>query len=186
MRGAATRVARTVLAAVLVLTLASACSGDDTERSGETTTTVAPETTTTTEPPLDEGSQVDPLYYVPTVGDCFDRREITGSDNKQADVLLMLDCQLLHQYEIFATVAYPLPEGGDTAWPGDDAVRDVARADCSTFFEAYIGAPYETSAFEMGYLLPPEDNFGVNQLIGCYVYDPTHDRTAGSAQRAAR
>lgn len=181
-----TRVARLVLVVALVLTVAGACGGDETERTDETTTTVAPETTTTTEPPLDAGRQVDPVYYVPTVGDCFDRREVTGSDNKQTDVLLRLDCQLLHQYEIFATVPYPRPEDGDTTWPGDDAVRDVARAECSTFFEDYIGAPYETSMLEMGYLLPPEDNFGVNQLIGCYVYDPTHDRTAGSAQMAAR
>jgi len=171
--------------ATVVAVGAAACSGDD-EATPATTTTVAPSTTTTIEPALEEGRQLDPLSYVPAVGDCFDRRQVPGAANKQVDVILRLDCQLPHQFEIYATVEFPLPEDGDTTWPGDDAVRQVARAQCARPFDDYVGMLYETSELEIGYLLPPEDNFGVNQLIGCYVFDPAHDRTAGTAQGAAR
>ena len=47
-----------------------------------------------------------------------------------------------------------------------------------------MGTPYETSVLEIGYVLPPEDNFYANQVIGCYLYDPTHGpghRRAGRA-----
>jgi hypothetical protein len=172
--------------AVVLLVLTAACAGDDGDTAADTTTTATPETTTTTEPALEEGTQLEPLYFVPTVGDCFDRRKVPGAENKQVDVILALDCQLLHQYEIFATIDYPLPEDGDTTWPGDELVRNHARGSCPAYFEEYVGAPYETSAFEIGHLLPPEKNFLANQTIGCYVYDPTHERTAGSARGAAR
>ena len=165
---------------------AAACSGGD-DQVVATTTTAPPETTTTTEPPIEAGRQEDPLYFVPEVGGCFDRRKVVPEfEEKQIDVILALDCQLLHQYEIFAVVPFPLPEDGDTTWPGDDAVRTVARAECPKQFDDYVGAPYETSQLEIGYVLPPEDNFAMNQLIGCYLYDPAHTRTEGSAQGAAR
>lgn len=176
--------------------VAGACSGDDSQQSEDTTTTVAPTTTSTTEPALDAGDQEDPLYFVPEVGDCFDKRKVDGADNKQVDVILRLDCQLPHQYEIFSTLEFPIPEDGDTTWPGDEALRDHARANCWAEFESYIGKPFETSVLEIGYQLPPEDNFYANQIIGCYVYDPTQDqvvdgiqvrgRTAGSARGSAR
>ena len=182
-----------LLAAALLL---AGCSGDDSGQSTDTTTTVAPSTTTTTEPPLEEGREQDPLYFVPAVGDCFDRRKVPGADNKQVDIILQLDCQLPHQYEIFATLDFPLPEDGDRTWPGDEPVRNFARAQCPATFPDYIGKPYETSVLEIGHLLPPEDNFYANQTIGCYVYDPTQEtmvdgravqgRTAGTAQGSAR
>ena len=165
-------------------------------QSEETTTTVAPETTTTTEAPLDERAQKDPLYFVPTVGTCYDKRKVPGADNKLVDTILLLDCQVPHQYEIFATLDFPLPEDGDTTWPGDEAVRSFARANCPAAFEAYVGKPYETSVLEIGHQLPPEGNFYANQVIGCTVYDPTKDqviegrpvqgRTSGTAQGSAR
>jgi len=166
--------------------LLAACSGDDSDQSAATTTTEAPTTTTTTEPPLDAGTQKEPLYFVPSIGDCFDKRKVPGADNKQVDTILLLDCQLPHQYETFATLEYPLPEDGDTTWPGDEAVRNHARGSCPATFEAYVGKSYETSIFEIGHLLPPEDNFAANQVIGCYLYDPTHDRSAGTAQGSGR
>jgi hypothetical protein len=185
-----------IAGAIAVGLLLTGCSGDDTEQSSETTTPIPPSTTTTTEPPLDAGRQLEPLYFVPSVGDCFDRRKVPGADNKQVDVILALDCQLPHQYEIFGTIEYPLPEDGDTTWPGDEAVRNYARAHCPELFEDYVGKPYETSVLEIGHLLPPEKNFYANQVIGCYVYDPTQDhvvegravqgRTAGTAQGTAR
>jgi hypothetical protein len=186
MGGRSLRRAGVVVVGLLAILGTAACSGDG-DPPADTTTTVPPETTTTTEPPIEDGMQVDPLYYIPEVGQCFDRRSVVPEfEEKQVDVLLRLDCQLLHQYEIFGVVEYPLPEEGDIVWPGDDAVRDVARAQCSKQFDAYVGAPYETSQLEIGYVLPPEDNFTLNQLIGCYLYDPAHDRTAGTAQGAAR
>ena len=191
------RVATSGLVVTLALGLAlSACSGDEGDQPAATTTTEVPTPTTTTEPPLDAGTQKEPLYFVPSVGNCFDRRKVPGADNKQVDTILLLDCQLPHQYEIFATLEYPLPEDGDPEWPGDEAVRNYARAQCPGSFEAYVGKPYETSAFEIGHLLPPEDNFYANQVIGCYVYDPTQDhvvegrpvqgRTAGTARGTGR
>lgn len=171
---------------VAVGLLGGACSGGDDEPAPTTTTTEAPATTTTTEPPLEAGTQLDPDLFTFSVGDCFDRRKVPGSDNKQVEVILTLDCQLPHQFEVYATLDYPVPEDDETTWPGDEALRTFARAECTAPFEDYVGAPYETSDFEIGFLLPPEASFSYDQTVGCYVYDPAHERSSGTARGAAR
>ena len=93
------RLAAALLAPVLALS-ATACSGDGEEPEDTTTTSAAVATTTTTvEAALEQGTQVS--VYVPEVGDCFDRRTIEVEGEEDEDIILLLDCELPHQAEVF-------------------------------------------------------------------------------------
>jgi hypothetical protein len=89
------RTAALLVVATLVL-VSAGCSSDDDGTAATTTTAPAPEaTTTTTEAPLEAGEQI--FVYVPRVGDCFDRRTLDTGE----PVVLLLDCDLPHQAEVF-------------------------------------------------------------------------------------
>lgn len=89
--------------AILVAALAagaSGCSGDDPGATPGSTGTRPPDTSPpTTEAPLEAGEQL--YVYVPEVGDCFDRR-VLGEEQGGEEIVLRLDCDLPHQYEVFA------------------------------------------------------------------------------------
>jgi hypothetical protein len=164
------------LALILGVTALSACSGK--AASTATTSTTGPaETTTTTEAPLSAGKQFS--IYLPTVGHCFDVR----TTDKGPTVYLDLDCALPHQNEVFATVDVP---GKD--WPGAPALESFAKNTCPASWEAYVGKPYATSSYEIGYLLPQESAWGngVHHVIGCLVVPSGAPRTAGSARGTAQ
>ena len=103
---------------------AAACSGSGGDTTSTTATTAAPETTTTTEPPLDAGRQV--FVYTPAIGQCFDRRELEerpATGPQQTDIVLLLDCPLPHENEVFDVLEMPLA-GSD--YPGETAMQDFA------------------------------------------------------------
>lgn len=79
---------------------ATGCSGDDQGAAPGSTGTDPPDTSPpTTEAPLEAGEQL--YVYVPEVGDCFDRR-LLGEEQGGEEIVLRLDCDLPHQYEVFA------------------------------------------------------------------------------------
>jgi len=172
-----------LLAAVVAAAgLLGGCSGDDAAPSSTTIGTAPPvETTTTTEPPLEAGTQI--FVYIPKTGDCFDRRKIPGQNKKQTEVVLKLDCQLPHRYEVYATVDAPINKD-DRSYPGDEALRSIARVECPKQYLAYIGQTYELSKYEIGYVIPPEANWPNNHTIGCYVVDPTDQKLVGTVKGA--
>lgn len=183
---------RTALAhtcAVVVLALAAlasvACSGDTGSGASTTVATVAPETTTTTEPPLEAGRQV--FVYTPSVGQCFDRRRLEerpASGPQQTDVVLLLDCALPHQNEVFAVLDVP---GAGPAFPGEPAMQEFARRNCASSFAAYVGRSYETSELEIGYYLPSSNEWDSGaRRLGCYVYDIDGDKLVGSVAGSGR
>lgn len=171
------------LAAVLVL--GAGCSGKETASTSTTTGTAAPvETTTTTEVPLEQGKQI--YVYSPAVGDCFDKRKVPGQNNKLTEVILMLDCDLPHEFEVFAVVEYPAPDPKSTdpkarEFPEDEVLRKFAKTECPKAYESYVGRPYELSKLDIAYLMPLESNWPGNRKIGCDLFDTTGrklDKTA--------
>jgi hypothetical protein len=174
------------LALVLAITLSAAgcTSGNDTS-SSTTVTTAAPETTTTAEPPLQAGREV--FVFTPGVGQCFDRRRLDerpATGPQQTDIVLVLDCSLPHQNEIFDVLAMP---GSPRDYPGESAMHDFARNNCTTNFMSYVGRPYEVSALEVGYYLPSSSEWDQGaRTLGCYVSDVNGDKLVGSARGSSR
>jgi hypothetical protein len=168
------------LVAGLLLTAGSlaACSGDTTTESTTTTSEPAVVTTTTTEVPLAAGRQVS--FYVPAVGDCFDIRSV----DKSAPIHLLLDCSLPHQRQVFATFDYTASKD----YPGPDAIEALARLACPKSWAAFVGAPYETSRFELAFDLPDQAGWGngIRHVVGCLVVDPKGDLITGSVQGIAQ
>jgi hypothetical protein len=159
--------------AMAVMALAG-CTGNAAKSATTTiTTTVPPETTTTAEAPLTAGRQIS--FYVPAVGDCFDIR----TADKGPPIYLKLDCSIPHQNEVFATIEFTLKD-----YPGEPFLRDGAKQTCPKSWEAYVGKPFETSSFELGYLLPDEATWGngIRHTTGCLIQPGSGERMVGSAK----
>jgi len=145
------------------------------------------------------------LYvYSPTIGECFDRRRLEPDDGGER-VVLLLDCELPHTYEVFGTFEFtdttsgssggssPVAEGTtdyvppDVAYPGQDPLIDAARRTCPPLFTDWVGTPYEVSVFEFSWVLPDEDAWARGiRTIGCALYDPTAERITGTTRNAQR
>jgi hypothetical protein len=179
------RRARLVLTAIAALGVITAACSDDGDSTAATTTTAAPETTTTTAPPLEAGRQV--FVYTPAVGQCFDRRQLEErptSGPQQTDIVLILDCALPHENEVFDVLEQP-DAGSD--YPGEPAMQAFARANCTTNFAAFVGQNYETSALEVGYYLPSSNEWDSGaRRLGCYVYDVNGEKLVGSVRGSGR
>lgn len=181
--GARSCLVAVTLAAVLV---GSACAGGDGASTPATTDPPPPpETTTTTEPPLDAGEQV--FVFEPSIGTCFDRRRIEAAPTQArgaTEIVLILDCSLPHEYEVFAVLA---PPGDPAVFPGNDALARFAKATCVDSFAGFVGVPYERSELEIAYDLPTAAAWeqGV-RVIGCSVTELDGRKLVGSARGAAR
>lgn len=174
-----------VAVAVALALAATGCSGSSDGGSATTTTASPPETTTTTEPPLEAGRQI--FVYTPSVGQCFDRRQLDerpATGPQQTDIVLLLDCALPHQNEVFAVLEVT---GAGSDHPGETALRDLARRDCTTGFAEFVGRQYETSALEVGYYLPSTNEWESGaRRIGCYVFDVDGEKLVGSMRGSGR
>jgi hypothetical protein len=161
------------------------CSGSGSEDTTDTSTTIPVETTTTTEPPLEAGRQV--FVYTPSVGHCFDRRELEerpATGPQQTDIVLLLDCALPHDNEVFDVLDMP---GSGPDYPGETPMNGFARRTCATHFEEYVGKAYEVSELEIGYYLPSSSEWesGARRL-GCYLYEFDGDKLVGSMRGSMR
>jgi hypothetical protein len=175
-----------VLAGFLAALLSAAgCAGGAGGGSSTTQTTAPAETTTTTEPPLSAGKEV--FVYTPAIGQCFDRRQLDekpATGPQQTDIVLLLDCSLPHQNEVFDVLEMP---GAGRDYPGEPALTDYARKTCAGAFAGYVGREYELSELEIGYYLPSSSEWGSGaHSLGCYVYDVNGDKLVGSMRGSGR
>jgi hypothetical protein len=86
------------------------------------------------------------------------------------------------------TTPVTLPNGGTIApngYPGEDVVRRFAKLECAKAFEPYVGAPYETSQIEMGYLLPSGDNWTSNRTVVCWLRTSDDDGKLVGSKRGS-
>ena len=203
--GSRRTIARTALLWSLALVgiagaIAACGGGSSTTRATATTTSSsvaasAPETTTTIEP---EGGIGRTFYvYGPTLGDCIDLRRIAdrratttrakpGVDaTPRADdqVVIRFNCDTPHQYEVIAVVNGTVPAGTAVT---TEALTAMAKRQCPATFAKYIGTPYQSSQYEMGWVLPGAEAMGRGvQTIGCLAFNPDGKLT-GSVRDARR
>jgi hypothetical protein len=200
--GAAAAIAALAVAGVV------GCGGDPQETTASTAppATEPPESTTTTEAPVEAGQAV--YVYRPSVGDCFDRRRL-GEDGTGDRIVLLLDCELPHAFQVFAVFDFddgdlprtgaasggtPLAEGssggaptGPPDWPGEDTLAAAAKRVCPPLFAEWIGLPYERSELELGWVVPDEGQWiEGDRVIGCTVWDPMNERMGGDSRGIAR
>lgn len=128
--------------------------------------------------------------YLPTPGDCFDRRR-TAPEQGGSRVILVLDCDTPHTFEVagvFTVNEADVATTADiTAYPGLDALTAEARLRCPPLFADWVGTPYELSELEISWVLPePEAWAEGNRVVGCTVWDPATERKAGSVRDARR
>jgi hypothetical protein len=195
------RLAPALLCAVLVAgTAVGACSttSGGTPVTLSTTTTAGaadpgPTTSTTAEPDASEGKEL--FVYAPEEGDCIDLRatgdqgatttralpDPNATPHGSKELILRLDCDLPHQYEVIAVVGAGLP-----GTPDEAALIAAAKQLCPAAFAAYVGTPYQDSSLEVGWVLPSEEQRARRvQQIGCLAFDPT-GKLVGSVRGSAR
>jgi hypothetical protein len=99
------------------------------------------------------------------------------------DVILRLNCDLPHQYEVIATPSAGL---APTPTPTTEQFVAAAKKACPAAFKTYVGISYPGSSLEVGWVLPSEEqrNRGV-QVIGCTAFDPKGKLT-GSVKDSKR
>jgi hypothetical protein len=86
-----------------------------------------------------------PGVFTANPGECMD----------SIDPNPMISCDDPHDREVFYT--YNID---DTEFPGEDALDENVRTECTAQFEAYVGAPLESSSFELRAMYPSEATFG--------------------------
>jgi hypothetical protein len=181
--------------ALVACSSSSTSSATPSTTASTTTTAPGPATTTTLEPEAGVGRIS--FVYGPVTGDCIDLRSVaTGRAvttraipaadatlKSDKDVILRLGCDLPHQYEVIAT-----PSAGLAPTPTPTTEQFVAAAKklCPAAFKTYVGIPYPSSSFEVGWILPTEEqrSRGV-QVIGCTAFDPKGKLT-GSVKDSRR
>ena len=194
-RRIATLAALVVITSIALGACSSSSKGSSASSSSSTTTTAAPGPTTTTTLEPEAGVGRISFVYGPVVGDCIDLRSVaTGKAvttralptadatmKSDKDVMLRLNCDLPHQYEVIA-----VPNAGLASAPTNEQFTVAAKKLCPAAFKTYIGIPYPSSSLEVGWVLPTEEqrNRGV-QTIGCTAFDPKGKLT-GSVRDSKR
>lgn len=109
------------------------------------------------------------------VGDCFD----DPAETDDISFIQTVPCEEPHQNEVYATLT--LTEF-DT-YPGRTAVDDAAVVMCLDVFEAYVGAPYETSSLDIAFLTPTEESWNEGDRgVTCALYDLNGQPLVGSVR----
>ena len=186
-----------VVVAALALASCSSSSTSSPSATTASTTTTAPGPTTTTTLEPEAGVGRISFVYGPVVGDCIDLRSVaTGKAvttratpavdatmKSDKDVMLRLNCDLPHQYEVTST-----PEAGLAPTPAPTTEQFIVAAKklCPAAFKTYVGIPYPSSSLEVGWILPTDEQRarGV-QVIGCTAFDPKGKLT-GSVKDSKR
>lgn len=126
-----------------------------------------------------------PVFEV-AVGDCFVApKEVTA----ELSDLSKVSCDVDHQQELYAKVAYQAPQGASTdtadSYPGDATLDTFAQGACAEAFTGYVGIAYPDSGLWMTYLLPSARSWqqGKDRDVLCFVTttgDPLTKSVKGS------
>lgn len=113
------------------------------------------------------------------VGDCL-AQDPSGDGT---DAVAVVPCEELHDNEVYHTFELPGIE-----YPGEFAVIEMAEQGCLDAFESFVGAPYETSIYEVSYLYPIEQVWNTldDRTVICGVYLLDGSLSVGSAAGAAK
>ena len=116
-----------------------------------------------------EGIPVDPETLV--VGDCFNR--YSGLQNYQTiEIVTRRACEQPHDAEVFFKSDFVGSVTVNT-YPGKEKLTNDSIRVCYANFEAFVGKPYETSSYQLGYFVPPQELWeattGRSRAVTCYV-----------------
>lgn len=115
------------------------------------------------------------------VGDCFNDAGIEEGATEVANVPIV-DCEELHDYEVFA--AFDMTE---ESYPGDAATRDIALDGCVERFDVFVGLPYEQSVLDVTYLYPTQQTWddGDREIV-CALYRLDETQVTGTLEGTAQ
>lgn len=171
--------AAAALAVAAALT-SGACAGDGDDGAATTTTdgvavtpATAPEQRATeAEVPVPEGA-------------CYDLDGLGAGLAVDPAALRPVGCEGPHTVEVAAVLDHPLEPG--SRFPGGEVVDGFATEACLERFEAYVGAPYETSRLDVAIVAPDEAGWNAgDRRIACLLYDVDFVPLPGPARGSAR
>jgi Septum formation len=116
-----------------------------------------------------EGLPVDPNSLV--VGDCFNR--YAGLQNYQTiEITTKRPCDQGHDAEVFYKSDYAGSVTVNT-YPGKEKLTTDSIQVCYDNFSGFVGKPYETSKYQLGYFVPSQDLWESTssryRAVTCYV-----------------
>ncbi|NOX68881.1 MAG: hypothetical protein GXP15_06825 [Gammaproteobacteria bacterium] len=108
------------------------------------------------------------------VGDCFN----DSSSFDEISSLPGVPCSDPHDNEAFAVFDVSV-----AAYPGEDAMGELANTSCIERFEAFVGKDYESSALDVFTMYPSTDSWiQDDREVVCAVYDMNAAKLVGSAK----
>jgi len=110
------------------------------------------------------------------VGDCFNHTTelLTSGEVTRGP---SVSCTQSHDNEVFHLARYSGPSYDE------NRIDDFSAGVCYSAFEPYVGRSYETSALEIGWLMPTADSWsqGDREVI-CILFDMNLQRLLRSAR----
>ncbi len=114
------------------------------------------------------------------VGNCFNLPPSAGSS--VPDSVWLVSCERPHEAEVYHR--FTLAAG---PYPGDEDVDALARKQCSTVFELYVGVSPDRSELNFGYVRPGQDQWeSGDRGGGCALFHRSGRDLAGSMRGSRR
>jgi hypothetical protein len=106
------------------------------------------------------GAQIDGKEPVENlaVGDCFVAGQV-----EEIDQVPVVGCSEVHDSEVMASIEIT---GLGAPYPGEDQLFDALFDDCVTRFDAYVGEPFEASAYYIDTWIPLLDGWNDGDRTG--------------------
>ncbi len=119
------------------------------------------------------------------VGQCFNEGSWYDENlDRRVDLTASIDCAQAHQSEVYHEASFPAPNGAP--FPGDDKMTEWSTQVCYDQFAPFVGADYEESSLEIGFVQPTRDTFehpvGRHRRVFCYVHHISAEPIVGSAE----
>lgn len=116
------------------------------------------------------------------VGDCFnDSQEVLDADGNPVSLMDLeaVPCSEPHDNEVYAVFDLELK-----AFPGDDAVFEMAADECLGRFEGFVGLPYEKSILDIYPIYPTKESWleQNDREVACAVYHMDLEKLTGSME----
>jgi hypothetical protein len=127
------------------------------------------------------GGNVD--AFTMRVGDCFnDNSALLSEDTGEVTSLPGVPCGEPHDNEVYAIFDVDLE-----SFPGDEAMSEMAFAQCIERFEGFVGIVYEDSVLNVTALYPSDQSWRLqdDREVVCAVYDTNQNKLTGSAKDLA-
>lgn len=123
-----------------------------------------------------EGDDTTDVFTI-QVGDCLNDAEAA----EEVETVPTVPCEQSHDSEVYASVIIPEDE-----YPGQQAIFELADAECLSEFEAFVGGDWDTSPYDFSYYFPTEGSWAEgDREILCVIFDPegpVEGSLEGSAQ----